>query len=353
MGQEGEGLYRPLASSAVIVPTSVEVEGKGLRWRVVYPITYKPTGKRLLEDFVKLDAAPVNAIRDYARKWGVLEICKHGYPRSHNSATWPRSWVHLFTLWDRYAPQTPCEPFDFKCGKTEEKETRTRDSSPLNIMRSDGRKGAVLTTRHTNSGSGSTESKSSTSTVRALAVQHYEEGWEPVERWRYFARQARAILNIAARPNPTNLGLSEEWKILYQEYSEEFERLPTKMGAQNIEHTRRLLSFAVNDWFQLGAVRPQFVWKERVARLEVGGPTLFGHLAVQLALAVSRTEAMVFCSHCGIPYLPSRQPNRNQRHFCDRCRDEKHPRRLASLDYRARLNRSRNTRVQNPTLKRP
>lgn len=278
MDQDGRGLYRPLASSAVIVPTSVELENKGLRWQVVYPLRYKPTGKGLLEDFVKLGDVSAEAIRDYARRWGVLEICKHGYPRSHNSATWPRSW----------ALPASCEPLEFHYGQT----------------KSGG---------------------------------HYEKGWEPIERWWHFAQQARAILNIAAKLNSQSTHVSEGWTLLYQEYEEEFHK---PLRPENSEDIRRLLSFAVNDWLQLGGVRPQFVWKEPAPKLEVGGPTLFGHLAVQLALVVSRTEAMVFCSRCGIPYLPSRQPNRNRRNFCDTCRDNKIPERLASREYRARLNRS-------------
>lgn len=354
-GQDGCGLYRPPWRSAVIIPSSVELKNEGLQWRIAYPIKCKPTGKGLLEDFVKLDGAPDEAVRDYARNWGVLEICKHGYPRSHNQSTWPRSWSHLSPPWALDVLETFCEPLGFKFGIIEKgKKACTRDSSPLIIMQSDGKGGAVpITRRHRKARNGSTENTDSPQAGHHVGGQHYEEGREPIERWRYFARQARAILNIAAKLNLQSTCVSEEWALLYREYKEDFDWLPKRLSSQNLEDARRLLSFAVNDWLQLGGVRPQFVWKESAAKLEVGGATLFGHLAMQLALVASGTKAMVFCSHCGSDCSPSKQPNPNRRHFCDRCRDEKIPERLASRDYRARLNRSNKTGVQNPSLKRP
>jgi hypothetical protein len=230
-----------------------------------------------LEDFIKLANASDEQIRDYAREWGVLEICEHGYPRTHNGLTWPRAW----------STQNWCNPLKHKDG-----------------MR-----------------------------------QCYEEGWEPTDRWRYFASQAGAILKIAARVNQGSVALAHDWKLVYQEYLQEFDSSPNKLDPQDVLDNRRLISFAVNDWLQLGAVRPQFVWKAKSPKLEVGGPTLFGHLAVQLTLVVSQTGAVLFCSHCANPYQPRRQPNPNRRNFCKTCQINKVPMRFASQDYRNRRRR--------------
>jgi hypothetical protein len=39
---------------------------------------------RMLEDFLSLAEEPDDAILSYARRWGVLELCRHGLPASHN-----------------------------------------------------------------------------------------------------------------------------------------------------------------------------------------------------------------------------------------------------------------------------
>ena len=36
--------------------------------------------------------------------------------------------------------------------------------------------------------------------------------WEPLERWRYFSRQAGAILNLAARLHKGQPGKPEDWR---------------------------------------------------------------------------------------------------------------------------------------------
>jgi hypothetical protein len=300
-------LYRPLAGSAVLVPSSVELKEEGLQWRVSFPLTvsnYRQTGNGLLEDFIKLIDASKEQIRAYAERWGVLQICKHGYSRSHNSATWPRSWLHL-SRWARYVPESWCQPLRFQCG-INQCGKKTPANKPLLPLY--GEKGC-------------------------LSMDFYEEGWEPIERWRYFSSQARAILKIAANVNQDLVAMPDDWELVYQAYKNE---LDPRLDRQNIDDNRRLISFALNDWLQLGDVRPQFVWKDEMPKLEIGGPTLFSHLAVQLTLVASRTQAIVFCSHCGNQYRPSKRPNRNRRNFCDKCVEKKVPVALASHDYRKR-----------------
>jgi hypothetical protein len=54
------------------------LEGNGWGW---YPIH---SGPGLLEGFVRLTDASPEAICTFARRWGVLRICHHGLPATHN-----------------------------------------------------------------------------------------------------------------------------------------------------------------------------------------------------------------------------------------------------------------------------
>lgn len=283
---EGRGLYRPLSGSTVLVPTCVELRNEGLEWKYSSTSpTKRPTGKGMLEGFVNLSRGSDKAICEYAQKWGVLEICKHhGLPRSHNSNTWPRVW-----------------------------------SPPPHPLFSDDAVCVPLSLRHVDDDS-------------------CESGWEALERWRYFSSQAKAVLNIAASLNQGHPGSAIDWEVLDLAYHDEWEWKEYRQTSKfSVKHGHSLLSFVVNDWLQLGGVRPQFLWTVgSKPRIEWGGPTLFGHLAVQMALVVSQTNEMAFCSHCGIPYLARRQPNPNRRHYCETCRKAGIAERLASRDYRRR-----------------
>ncbi len=83
----GDGqLERPLAQW--VRPAVVELEGERLRWEYFDKNAvlgrHGRMGPGLLAEFPKLADAPSLAIRDYARRWGVLSICQHGWPSSHN-----------------------------------------------------------------------------------------------------------------------------------------------------------------------------------------------------------------------------------------------------------------------------
>jgi hypothetical protein len=64
------------------VPQHLELTADAILW--AGPLKDVRPGPGLLEDFVELWDAPDAAILRYARRWGVLGICKHGVPASHN-----------------------------------------------------------------------------------------------------------------------------------------------------------------------------------------------------------------------------------------------------------------------------
>jgi DNA-directed RNA polymerase subunit RPC12/RpoP len=83
-----------LSASRLRCLPRVELRGDRLVW---FPIVGESAGKDvdapadLLLRFVRLADASPQHICDFAARWGVLGICKHGVPSSHNPGCRPRS----------------------------------------------------------------------------------------------------------------------------------------------------------------------------------------------------------------------------------------------------------------------
>lgn len=59
-------------------------------------------------------------------------------------------------------------------------------------------------------------------------------------------------------------------------------------------------------------------------------------ILLQLALTMTRTESVLICAGCGLPFTPRRLPREGQRAFCDACRASGVPQKLATRDLRRR-----------------
>lgn len=199
----------------------------------------------ILLKFIRLHSGSSDEILTFARKWGVLGICEHSFPASHNP---PRM-------------------------------SKSKDHPACKALR--------------------------------LNDGNYRE---PLERWRYYSRQARAILRIAARLHQGKIGLQEDWDAVY--YPETAD--PRAISDTDPGWDKLTLTLLVNDWLELGDVHPRFRWIEN----EVGASyycALFGLLATQLMLVISRSKGVGICSSCGEPYIPKRRlPKSNQRNYCHR-----------------------------------
>jgi hypothetical protein len=283
-------LGRSLLRGTIWVPALVEVDNNRLYWAYA---AKKEKGVRpdLLENFIHLSQAPLEQIRDFAKQWGVLEICKHGYPSSHNSQTWPRPWRDPYQI---------CSPLEMPDRK-----------------------------------------------LKALGRHFSIAGWDPIDRWRYFSRQAGSILNLAAALYKEGKGSPDDWNLLFEEYEEDWDSLKrAPRESRSPKMSRLFLANVINDWLQLGGVRPAvFLMEGTDLRLELGGPNLFSFLGIQLALAVSRTDQMAICSNCGRPYIATgRRPAINRRSYCLVCRDSGVPQRDAARDYRSRTKEGKKPR---------
>jgi hypothetical protein len=85
LADENGDIERALPGDLWVVPGFIEITGDCLIYhdwerqgREIRP------GRGMLVDFLKLHAATDKDILDYARKWGVLHICKHGLPHTHS-----------------------------------------------------------------------------------------------------------------------------------------------------------------------------------------------------------------------------------------------------------------------------
>lgn len=260
MGQKGRPLIQ---TSEIPIPPEIAIIGDRICWsirnwkriRLVRP------RRAMLDQFLSLSNAAAEQICTFARKYGVLAICEHGKPTSHNLD----------------CEMAPCPEIN---------------------------------------------------------------GWsEPLDRWRYYAKQFQAVLRIADRLNRNELGSREDWVVLDPQQDPNFRTATSKtFMAAGVAGARNRLASIVNDFLDLGAVRPELCvdgpnW--RVYYHSVAGNTLFGAIAIQLVLAVASVDGFATCSACGNPYLPERTPKVNQNNYCSKgCRQKGQAR--ASQKYRQR-----------------
>jgi hypothetical protein len=84
LSSEKFALHRPVPTGCYYIP-DVQLRRGRLYWSTARRIHEVRPGPGLLEGFVALADAPAEDILTYARKWGVLEICRHNLPVGHKS----------------------------------------------------------------------------------------------------------------------------------------------------------------------------------------------------------------------------------------------------------------------------
>jgi hypothetical protein len=271
-------MRRPVSGTTWYARAGVEVDGE----RLVYqPESAQQVraGAGILQEFLALAEGTADHVARFAQRFGLLEICEHNLPRSHNPA-----------VFDAGAGISGCHPNGWW-----------------------GRP-AVL--------------------------------WEPIERWRFYARQARAILRIAQSLRQLKVGPPEDWASLYAEYS----NLPKRgvpwwkqtVGADQ-EHLADILN---RDWLEVGDVRPRLNWSSlpgSKVSVELGGQGLFGGLATQLLFAVGQADGFAVCTICGQPYAPTRRPSPTRNNYCPTCRASGADVRFAVTEHRRKKAHSKGT----------
>lgn len=133
---------------------------------------------------------------------------------------------------------------------------------------------------------------------------------EAVDLWRHRAAEAKALLRIGAQLHDEKLAAQADWAAAFPDQHP----LPEHLAEQ-----RARLADRVSAWLDEGKVQPRFSWVGPAPRLQFSSPHLLGALAVLLMELVSRRETVVICMSCGRPYLPSRRPRADHRHYCPDC----------------------------------
>jgi hypothetical protein len=278
--------------------------------------------------FTRLAKTPSDEqLADFAKRWGPLGICKHGWPSTHmlngGSPCVPLSLRERY--WEHHTEQSDWH-FDYWTGPGE---------VPLSELKG--------------------------------------KYWEPLVAWRFYIWQFAAALNIAYSLQEGRAARREDWtKVLGVQdgtnMDEEFAKPEWKPLAEGIENGRQLASAPIEDqrahlasdvtrWLLITGVSPWVSWEAERAQLGLalgrpivppGDPfsryewhkaTLFGVLATQLATVVTGGGEFATCGKCGQPYKPTRKPAANRRHFCSSgCQKDAH--RAADAEYRRQKRRT-------------
>jgi hypothetical protein len=162
-------------------------------------------------------------------------------------------------------------------------------------------------------------------------------GREPIATWLHFARQAAAILTIAARLHDGKLGERREWATIYEWVPADDRDRQLKSLGLSLVLDRWALATLIDEWLDLGAVRPHFHWYEGQEPGFEFGPLTFTLLAMQLMVAVCRASAWAKCDGCQNLYLRmQRRPAHNRRNYCPDCSERGIPERDRKRRQRAR-----------------
>lgn len=301
----------PIASVSWTAPERAEIRGGWL----VYPMngTWREvgSGRRLLEDFLRLSTASDEAIARFAEDWGPIFVCDE----------------HMLPVFHREPSRQVFERGE--CGGIE---VDGDPATPLATWRHWSRQalaalrlGAAL---RTNS-EGAEEDWQAISEEQLTLWQQDMRKLRPMSPAR---RDAEGRLYVT----PPSYGLPllnsrAAWQKSVRDAASE------QIGADvGMSIARNDLVSAVQNWLQLGAVAPVFTWPSTGPDVLMGGSGVFAAIGVQIMMAISRSGGLAICSACGRAYVPHRRLAANRRHYCEDCTSTGAPVRDAAAAYRKR-----------------
>jgi hypothetical protein len=260
---------RPMPAGRLFVPEGIALDGEFLTWPWVRAgeekqLTYRQAKPGMLTDFMRLHDATDEGILTYARRWGVLGLCEHGLPCSHNQ--YPDGLLHGVR---------PCLPMLATSPRNAESDIRLK---------------------------------------------------EPVAAWRMWSRKAQSLINIGARLNQGKLARVEDWQTLKELRDFGLGATESEPFMANVANARAELGDTLDGWISIGQVRPRISWQKDKARFSLdavsSGPNLFGILALNIAVAIAAGDGekgLAICSACGLSYIPARRPDPNRSNYCKAC----------------------------------
>ncbi|MGO9062750.1 MAG: hypothetical protein ACLQU2_36120 [Candidatus Binataceae bacterium] len=303
MDEKG-GLEREILTKCWPLPDNIEVRENRLWYSFGQAPELAKLGQGFLSDFLKIaDASPNDlpkAVKRYATRYGVLELCeKHLLPRSHPN------YADV-----RYPPTLGAEFYGYCPPRQEGKRFCER-----------------------------------------------------LSEWRYWSRQALALVNLAGNAKRGQLSPRKEIRFLLptmprealeiqgalenpdltpKEKSTLIARVAAILGddlPQSPGDQWKIVARIVNLWLTLGRPQP-------ICTVENSEPTiilapglecgwLFTMLSIQLMVAVTGAKALECCTNCRSFYLPKKLASTGTRRFCPKC-GIRAARRFAQADFRKR-----------------
>ena len=281
-------LERQLPIDNWLAPIDVGLDEKGdsLVWRPQAGYRRVEGNRGVLSEFVALATAPPERILEYARRWGVLEICEHGVPRTHRSpGAWPYSIAFPF-----------CKPQGDESAYQE----------PLGAWRSLSAEVAMILNAAAGLYAGRPAKCADLAAPFAAVFEAPEYGDDD---WADATHVSFGVNNLLALADVRPVLAWEEghgWGVVLGRTS-----------------SGRRIDFV-----------PGAYWSTYP-----GGP--FATIATNLAFSVARSDGLAICSACGQAFTPGRKPRAGERTYCRSCRASGAAVRDASRDYYGRKRRGR------------
>jgi hypothetical protein len=238
--------------------------------------------RAMVEGFIRLADPAVTddtAVLRFARRWGVLELCQHGAPLSHEGLSLPASFAApTFT----HLPPEPC----IQAG-----------CEPVATWRYWARQARAL----------------------SVVLRRLAEG-QPGRTQDWLA---------LAEPPPWDGSADQS-----------IEALAAAQGAYlaeghgTVDFERDTATAALSTWLRMSGTAIQLGWSVRGPRVGVGGGQLAGAIGLALMLDGAGATAWVICPRCGTQHAPATGKGRRPL-YCEKCRSEGGPNKMAQARYRA------------------
>ncbi len=280
-------LGEPVQQTGLRVPENVWFEDDRHGGSICYaqggwsPRKSRAGEERLLTEFMSLAHLSQTKVVAFAKKYGVLELCRHDLPASHIPR---RMWADLA-------------------------EDETSACWPV---------------RHLGTG-GVTREKLST--------------------WIRLATQAEATHRIAGLLTDYKSVPEENWTSIRGLLPQGMVNTPGELRSQGFEprefteaQQQRVLMMALQRWLDLGDVGFRVSWEKGSPSFTYGGTGLAGAIAIQLGLTCTRTFGFLICSNakCSLPYSAKRGPKPGEANYCLECRGGPIPNRVRQQRHRAK-----------------
>lgn len=280
-----------LINNAVVeVPENIVLASHQLHWDLTSKRS-RAAGTGMLERFVELYRASDEEILEYAKDWGVLEICNHGYPKSHSRARFA----------ERY-PFSECE-----------------------LVRSSAYPGCFCEDLSV----WRRFSAAADATVRLASKLSRGQRGESDSAW-------TLLLTRPRQPGPHQPAWMPALLGIYRDILESQSEIDWRFGdmaallnikrrlsnKEKLRGARGFLAKEIQTWLRIGDAglscysEPDGRW-----RMNFSGYGTFGVLALKLMLKIADADGTVFCSTCSKAYLPrKRRPSASRANYCEECK---------------------------------